>query len=275
MLMPTIKLNDHNSIPQLGFGLWQVTDDETTASVKEAFKAGYRSIDSAQVYQNEAGLGRAIKEGGVKREELFITTKIWNSEQGYDSTLKSFDVSMNKLGLEKLDLLLIHWPSAHRGLYVETWKAMIQLQRNGRVKSIGVSNFAIEHLNKIMEATPVVPVINQIELHPHFQQNELRAFHDQHQIKTEAWSPLGQGKVLADPVLKKIADKHGKSPAQIILRWHMENGLIAIPKSITPARIQENIKVFDFKLDASDLAAITKLDDKKGRIGPDPVTAEF
>lgn len=275
MLIPTIKLNDHNTIPQLGFGLYLVEDNQTPASVQEAFNVGYRSIDSAQIYQNEAGLGRAIKESGIKRDELFITTKIWNAEQGYDTTLKSFDVSMSKLGLEKLDLLLIHWPSAHRGLYVDTWKAMIQLQRNGRVKSIGVSNFAIEHLNKIMEATPVVPVINQIELHPHFQQNELRAFHDKHNIKTEAWSPLGQGKVIADPVIKKIADKHKKTPAQVILRWHIENGIIAIPKSVTPSRIQENFKIFDFKLDDSDMAAIAKLDDKKGRIGPDPVTAEF
>jgi 2,5-diketo-D-gluconate reductase A len=275
MLIPTIKLNDHTTIPQIGFGLYLVEDQQTNSSVQEAFKAGYRSIDSAQIYQNEAGLGHAIKEGGIKREELYITTKIWNSEQGYDSTLKSFDVSMSKLGLEKLDLLLIHWPSAHRGLYMETWKAMIQLQRNGRVKSIGVSNFAIEHLNKILDGSSVVPVINQIELHPHFQQNELRAFHDQHNIKTESWSPLGQGKVIADPVIKKIADKHKKTPAQVILRWHMENGLIAIPKSVTPARIVENIHIFDFKLDESDLAAIAKVDDKNGRIGPDPVTAEF
>lgn len=275
MLIPTIKLNDHTTIPQIGFGLYLVEDQNTNSSVQEAFKAGYRSIDSAQIYQNEAGLGRAIKEGGIKRDELYITTKIWNSEQGYDSTLKSFDVSMNKLGLEKLDLLLIHWPSAHRGLFVDTWKAMIQLQRNGRVKSIGVSNFAIEHLTKILDATSVVPVINQIELHPHFQQNELRAFHDKHNIKTESWSPLGQGKVIADPMIKKIAEKYGKTPAQIILRWHMDNGLIAIPKSVTPSRIQENIQIFDFKLDGDDLAAIARLDDKKGRIGPDPVTAQF
>jgi 2,5-diketo-D-gluconate reductase A len=275
MLIPTIKLNDHTTIPQIGFGLYLVEDQQTNSSVQEAFKAGYRSIDSAQIYQNEAGLGHAIKEGGIKREELYITTKIWNSEQGYDSTLKSFDVSMSKLGLEKLDLLLIHWPSAHRGLYMETWKAMIQLQRNGRVKSIGVSNFAIEHLKNILDGSSVVPVINQIELHPHFQQNELRAFHDQHNIKTESWSPLGQGKVIADPVIKKIADKHKKTPAQVILRWHMENGLIAIPKSVTPARIVENIHIFDFKLDESDLAAIAKVDDKNGRIGPDPVTATF
>lgn len=211
----------------------------------------------------------------VKREDLYITTKIWNSEQGYDSTLKSFDVSMGKLGIEKLDLLLIHWPSAHRNLYVETWKAMIQLQRNGRVKSIGVSNFAKEHLDKILEATSVVPVLNQIELHPHFQQKDLRRFHEQHNIKTEAWSPLGQGKVISDPVIKNIADKHKKTPAQVILRWHMENGIIAIPKSITPSRIQENIHIFDFKLDADDMSAMEKLDSKNGRIGPDPMTATF
>lgn len=275
MQIPNIKMNDHHDIPQLGFGLYLVKDDETPASVREALKAGYRSLDSAQIYENESGLGRAIKESNVKREDLYITTKIWNSEQGYDSTLKSFDVSMGKLGIEKLDLLLIHWPSAHRNLYVETWKAMIQLQRNGRVKSIGVSNFAKEHLDKILEATSVVPVLNQIELHPHFQQKDLRRFHEQHNIKTEAWSPLGQGKVISDPVIKKIADKHKKTPAQVILRWHMENGIIAIPKSITPSRIQENIQIFDFKMDADDMGAIEKLDQKNGRIGPDPITATF
>ena len=275
MQIPNIKLNDHHDIPQLGFGLYLVKDDETPSSVREALKAGYRSIDSAQIYENESGLGRAIKESGMKREDLYITTKIWNSEQGYDSTLKSFDVSMGKLGIEKLDLLLIHWPSAHRNLYVETWKAMIQLQRNGRVKSIGVSNFAKEHLDKILEATSVVPVLNQIELHPHFQQKDLRRFHEQHNIKTEAWSPLGQGKVISDPVIKNISDKHKKTPAQVILRWHMENGIIAIPKSITPSRIQENIHIFDFKLDADDMGAIEKLDSKNGRIGPDPMTATF
>lgn len=275
MNIPNIKLHDNNTIPQLGFGLYLVTDEETPASVAEALRVGYRSIDSAQIYQNEAGLGRVLKETKIKREELFITTKIWNDQQGYDATLKSFDVSMQKLGIEKLDLLLIHWPSAHRGLYVETWKAMIQLQRNGRVKSIGVSNFAIEHLNNIMDATSVVPVINQIELHPLYQQKELRAFHAKHNIKTEAWSPLGQGQIISHPTIKRIADKYERTPAQIILRWHMDNGIIAIPKSITPSRIQENFKIFDFKLDDSDMAMIDEMDAKTGRIGPDPSTAQF
>ena len=275
MNTPNIKLHDNNTIPQLGFGLYLVTDEETPASVAEALRVGYRSIDSAQIYQNEAGLGRVLKETKIKREELFITTKIWNDQQGYDATLKSFDVSMQKLGIEKLDLLLIHWPSAHRGLYVETWKAMIQLQRNGRVKSIGVSNFAIEHLNNIMDATSVVPVINQIELHPLYQQKELRAFHAKHNIKTEAWSPLGQGQIISHPTIKRIADKYERTPAQIILRWHMDNGIIAIPKSITPSRIQENFKIFDFKLDDSDMAMIDEMDAKTGRIGPDPSTAQF
>lgn len=275
MLIPSLKLNDHHDIPQLGFGLYLVKDNETPAVVKEAIKAGYRSLDSAQIYENESGLGRAIKEGQLKRDELYITTKIWNSEQGYDSTIKSFDISMGKLGIEKLDLLLIHWPSPHRNLYVDTWKAMIQLQRHGRVKSIGVSNFAVEHLNKLLDSSSVVPAVNQIELHPHFQQTELRAFHEKHNIKTEAWSPLGQGQVINDPVIKKIAEKHKKTPAQIILRWHMDSGLIAIPKSITPSRIQENIHIFDFKLDTDDLSAIKKIDSKDGRIGPDPLTAKF
>ena len=275
MHIPLIKLHDGNAIPQLGYGLWQVSDEETERVCVEAMKVGYRSIDCAQIYQNEMGLGRAIKSSGVKRDDLFITTKIWNSEQGYDNTLKSFDVSMKKLGLEKLDLLLIHWPSPHRDSYVETWKALIQLKKDKRVHSIGVSNFQTEHLQKIMDATSVAPVINQIEVHPRFQQKALRAFHEKNEIKTEAWSPLGQGQVIADPVIRKIADKHNRTPAQIILRWHLDKGLIAIPKSVTPSRIQENFKVFDFSLDPSDSTHIEKMDDLKGRIGPNPDNAEF
>jgi len=272
---PNIKLSDSTTIPQLGFGLWQVSDEETTKSVVAAYQAGYRSIDSAQIYQNEAGLGRAIKEGKLPRNELYITTKIWNSEQGHATTLRSFDVSMEKLGLEKLDLLLIHWPAPYKNLYTETWKALIQLQQEGRVRSIGVSNFHQEHLTRIIDATGVVPVINQVELHPHFQQRALRAFHAKHQIQTEAWSPLGQGKVIADPRIKVIADKYRKSPAQIILRWHMQEGLVAIPKSITPSRIIENFQVFDFKLDDGDMKVMSSLDDENGRVGPNPDTATF
>lgn len=273
--MHHITFNDKHIMPQLGFGLWQVSDEDAEKSVLEAFKVGYRSIDSAQIYQNESGLGEAIKKSGLRKEDLFITTKIWNDEQGYDKTMKSFDVSMKKLGLETLDLLLIHWPSSHRGLYVETWKALIQLKSDKRVQSIGVSNFTISNLQKIIDETSVVPVVNQIELHPHFQQKELRNFHAKVGIKTEAWSPLGQGQVIKDPIIAKIAQKYGKTPAQVILRWHLDNGLIVIPKSVTPSRIAENFDVFDFKLDESDMKTIEKLDSPDGRIGPNPDTANF
>lgn len=273
--MIIVTLNDQNKMPQLGFGLWQVSDEEAVQAVGEAFKVGYRSIDSAQAYQNEAGLGEAIRRSNIRRDELFITTKIWNDQQGFDSTLKSFDVSMQKLGLEKLDLLLIHWPAPQKNLYVDTWNAMIQLQKDNRVTSIGVSNFTTTHLQKIIDATAVVPAVNQIELHPHFQQHELGHFHAQHGIRTESWSPLGRGQVILDPVIGKIAEKHHKTPAQVILRWHLDMGLIAIPKSVTPSRIAENFNVFDFKLDADDLATIETLNRKDGRIGPNPDTADF
>lgn len=273
--MNNIKLRDGNSMPQLGFGMWQVPDDVATSSVLEAFKAGYRSIDSAQIYENETGLGRAIKESGLPRNEMFITTKIWNAEQGFDTTMKSFEVSMKKLGLDTLDLLLIHWPSPHRNLYVETWKALVELQKSKRVTSIGVSNFRISDLERIINETSVVPAINQIELHPRFQQKELREFHKKHKIQTESWSPLGQGQLINDEIISKIAKKHKKSNAQVILRWHIQQDLIAIPKSVTPSRITENFQIFDFNLDADDMSEILRMDDKEGRIGPDPGTATF
>lgn len=275
MTVPLIKLNDNTTIPQLGYGLWQVSDEETESLVLEAIKTGYRLIDGAQIYHNEAGLGRALDSNQVKRSDLYITTKIWNSEQGYDATLKSFDVSMEKLNLQVLDLLLIHWPAPSKEKFVDTWKALVQLKKDNRVKSIGVSNFTEDHLIQIMDATSVTPVINQVEVHPRFQQVALRDFHFKHNIQTESWSPLGQGHVISDPVIAQIARKHQKSPAQIILRWHMENGLVAIPKSVTSARIRENFQVFDFKLDAEDLSLIKKMDDAAGRIGPDPMTAQF
>lgn len=275
MKSPLITLNDGNKMPQLGYGLWQVPDDVAVNSVLTAFKAGYRSVDSAQIYQNETGLGLAIKESGLNPSELFITTKIWNEEQGYDKTMRSFDVSMQKLGLDKLNLLLIHWPSPHRNLYSETWKALIQLQKDKRVTSIGVSNFRAEDLNKIVQESGVVPAINQIELHPHFQQQELRALHKKLGIQTECWSPLGQGHVIEDDIIRKIADKYKKSPAQVIIRWHLDMGFVVIPKSVTPTRIAENFDVFDFKLDADDLQTIEEMDNAEGRIGPDPATAAF
>lgn len=274
-LTPALALNDGHSIPQLGFGVWQVPDDITATVVGEALAAGYRSIDTAAVYENEAGVGTALKNSPVPREQLFITTKLWNSRQGFDQTLKSFDKSLSRLGLDYLDLFLIHWPKPSQDLYVESWRAFIELQRQGRIKSIGVSNFNIEHLQRIIDASGVVPAINQVELHPRFQQRKLREFHQQHGIKTESWSPLGQGQLLTDATIKSIAQKHGRSSAQIIVRWHLDSGLIVIPKSVTPARIRENFNVFDFRLDADDMNKLAALDSAEGRIGPDPETADF
>jgi 2,5-diketo-D-gluconate reductase A len=272
---PNIDLNDGHSIPQLGYGLWQVPDDVTESVTREALKVGYRSIDSAAIYGNEAGLGKTIQGGDVPREKLFITTKLWNEDQGFDNTLKAFEKSLGLLGTDYLDLYLIHWPSPHRGLYVDSWKALIRLKDEGRVKSIGVSNFTPQNLEEIIGETGVIPAVNQIELHPRFQQRELRELHLQHGITTEAWSPLGQGKSISDPVFASIAEKYGKTPAQVILRWHLDNGFIVIPKSVTPSRIAENFDVFDFKLDKADRQQIDALDDPNGRIGPDPATATF
>jgi 2,5-diketo-D-gluconate reductase A len=238
-------------------------------------KAGYRHIDTAAIYANEDGVGEGVRQSGVAREDIYLTTKLWNEAQGFDSTLKAFDDSLKRLGTDYIDLYLIHWPSPHRNRYLDTWKAFVRLKEEGRARSIGVSNFAAAHLERIIGETGVTPVLNQIELHPTFQQKELRAIHDKLGIKTESWSPLGQGKLLANAVIGKIAAKHGRTPAQIIIRWHIDNGLIVIPKSVTPSRIEENHRVFDFKLDGDDLAEIAKLDSAGGRIGPDPLTASF
>lgn len=273
--VPTIVLNDGNRMPQLGFGVWQVPDNEAEAAVLSAFEAGYRSIDTAQLYKNEEGVGRAMKASGVPRDEMFITTKVWNSDQGLDQTLRAFDTSLRKLGTDYVDLYLIHWPSAHRGLYAESWKALIQLRQQGRVRSIGVSNFSPPHLQRVIDETGVVPAVNQIELHPRFAQKTLRAAHAQHGVITEAWSPLGQGKLLSDPVVAAVAGKHGRSPAQVILRWHLDHGWVVIPKSVTPSRIRENFDVFGFSLDHDDLQKLDGLDDPAGRIGPDPDIATF
>lgn len=270
-----ITLRDGTHMPQLGFGVWQVPDDGAESAVSEALKVGYRSIDTAAIYRNEAGVGRALKNSGLAREEMFITTKLWNDDQGYDKAMKAVDASLEKLGIEQVDLYLVHWPSPHRGLYLETWKAMVEIKKQGKAKSIGVSNFMPEHLTRIIDATGEVPVLNQIELHPKFQQKNLREFHEKHGIFTECWSPLGQGKLLDDSHLKEIAAKHGKSTAQVILRWHLQNNFIVIPKSVTPSRIKENFDVSDFKLSAEDMAKIEKMDSKDGRIGPNPMTAEF
>lgn len=271
--IPKIKLNDGGAIPQLGFGLWKVDDGEAESVIANALKAGYRALDGAAIYRNEGGLGKAIQNSSLKREDLYITTKLWNDDQA--AAKQAFERSMDKLRLQYLDLYLIHWPSPKKETYVQAWKSLIELKKEGRIKSIGVSNFHVEHLKRIIDETGVVPVINQIELHPQFQQKELRAFHAKHNIQTESWSPLGQGQVIQNPVIQSIAKKHGKTAAQVIIRWHIQSQLIVIPKSVTPSRIQENINVFDFVLDQDDLAQIEKLDSSEGRIGPNPVTADF
>ncbi|MCV9909029.1 aldo/keto reductase [Brucella sp. HL-2] len=272
MTVPAVKLNDGNHIPQLGYGVWQVGNDEAVAAVSEALKVGYRHIDTAAIYGNEEGTGKAITDSGIARNDIYLTTKLWNNDQGYESTLKAFDTSLKKLGTDYVDLYLIHWPIPSKDLFMETWRAFIKLKEEGRAKSIGVSNFRTADLERILKESDVTPVLNQIELHPQFQQDELRLFHSKHDIATEAWSPLGQGTILENPTLKTIADKLGKSVAQVILRWHIETGNIVIPKSVTPARIKENFDIFDFRLNGTDHDAITKLDKADGRIGPNPNT---
>jgi 2,5-diketo-D-gluconate reductase A len=268
-----VTLNDGNTIPQLGFGVWQVPDDESYSAVTSALSIGYRSIDTAAIYRNEVGTGRAIADSGVARDELFITTKLWNGAGETwtaDSVRREFDASLERLGLDYLDLYLIHWPRAVREDYIAIWRAFAELKEEGRVRSIGVSNFQPAQLRRIIDETSVIPAVNQIELHPDFEQPELRAFHAEHGIVTEAWSPLGQGgALLDDPVLARIAEKHQRSTAQVVLRWHLQIGNVVIPKSVTPYRIRQNIDVFEFKLDADDLVAIAGLD-SGNRLGPDP-----
>lgn len=272
---PMVVLRDGREMPQLGLGVWQVPDDQAISSVSEALHCGYRAVDTAAIYRNEHGVGQAIKQSGISRQQIFVTTKLWNEDQGYDRAMQAIDSSLSKLNLEYVDLYLIHWPSPRRGLYTESWKALVEIKKSGRAKSIGVSNFMSEHLQDIMDATGEVPVVNQVELHPRFQQRELRAFHDKHNIFTQSWSPLGQGKILQEPVIQEIARKYGKTPAQIVIRWHLQNNLIVIPKSVTPTRIQENFDVFNFKLESSDFEAIQNMDDPNGRASWHPLTADF
>jgi 2,5-diketo-D-gluconate reductase A len=257
-------------MPQLGFGVWQVPDAEVTDAVATALEVGYRSIDTAAAYGNEEGVGRALARTDVPSEDIFLTTKVWNDQQGYDSTLRAFDASAKRLGQEVVDLYLIHWPVPAKDAYVDTWRALLQLRSQGRIRSAGVCNFQPAHLQRLLDETGELPAVNQIELHPRLQQAELRAFHAQHGIVTEDWSPLASGgDLLADPVITGIAERLSRTPAQVVLRWHVQLGHVVIPKSVTPSRIAENFAIFDFELEPSDLAAIEGLD-RGERTGPDP-----
>ena len=274
--VPNVKFNDGRSIPQLGYGVWQVEDEVAEKVVGTALETGYRHVDTAAIYGNEAGVGRAIANSDVAREDIFLTTKLWNSDQGYESAFEAFEASLEKLGTDYVDLYLIHWVKPQQGLYLDSWRALIELQKQGKVRSIGVSNFPEEQLREIIEKTGVVPVIHQIELHPYFSQEALRAVHAEYGIVTEAWSPLGNGSdLLQNPVLAEIAERHGATPAQVVLAWHLAKGTVAIPKSVTPSRIEENLASVNVKLTAEDIAAVDALSTPEGRIGADPANIDF
>jgi 2,5-diketo-D-gluconate reductase A len=266
---PLVTLSDGRAIPQLGLGVYKVSDDEATDAVGSALEAGYRHIDTAAFYENEKGVGQAIRQSGLPRHEVFVTSKVWQDDHGYDETRRAFDTSLARLGFDYLDLYLIHWPAPRQNRYVETWRALESLKADGLVRSIGVSNFHPHHLDRLAQEGGETPVINQVELHPWLQQAGVREYDDAHGIATEAWSPLARGRILDDPTLATLASKHGRSPAQIVLRWQLDLGNIVIPKSITPARIRENIDVFDFALDDDDRARIAALDSGQ-RTGKDP-----
>jgi 2,5-diketo-D-gluconate reductase A len=269
--IPSLPLAANEQIPQLGFGVFQVPPKETELAVAQALSVGYRHIDTAAAYRNEGPVGQAIHASGLARDEIFVTTKCWNDDQGYEQAKRACRASLERLELSHLDLYLIHWPVPPHDLYVETWKAFVELQAEGLVRSIGVSNFEPEHLERVIAETGVTPSINQVELHPHFQQVGLRREHERLGVLTEAWSPLGQGLELEDPVIVEIAREHAKTPAQTIIRWHLQIGNVVIPKSVTPSRIQENFEVFDFALSDEQMTKIEALD-AGTRIGPDPHT---
>ena len=266
---PDVRLNNGVSMPSLGFGVFRVPDGETEQAVLAAVESGYRSIDTASLYGNEAGVGRALAACGLARDELFVTTKLWNDDQGYDSTFRAFEASLDRLWLDYVDLYLIHWPKPSLDRYVKTWRALEKLYADRRVRAIGVSNFQPDHLQRLIDETQVVPAVNQIELHLGLQQEQLRRFHAEHGIATEAWSPLGQGGALHHPVITALAERLGRSPAQVVLRWHLQLGNIAIPKSTHVSRIRENIALFDFTLTDADMVALARLD-AGTRLGPDP-----
>lgn len=267
--VPSVKLNSGGSIPQLGFGVFQIDPEETEQAVAKALATGYRSIDTAAMYENEPEVGSAIKESGLDRHEIFVTTKLANDRHGHAEAKRALGESLDKLALDYVDLYLIHWPRPHDGRYVETWQAFEELRAEGLIREIGVSNFTERHLEQLIAETEVVPAVNQVELHPRFQQHGLRRFHEEQGIATEAWSPLAQGDLLEDPTLSELAERHGKTPAQVILRWHLQIGNVVIPKSVTPERIEENFELLDFELSDDDVARIDGLDTGQ-RIGPDP-----
>jgi 2,5-diketo-D-gluconate reductase A len=269
--IPIVTLHDGVRIPQLGFGVFQVPPEETQSVVEEALAVGYRHIDTAAAYRNEKGVGAAIDSSGLPREDVFVTTKLWNREQGFDSTLAAFDASLKRLGFDYVDLYLIHWPVPAADRFLDTWRAFEQIHEEGRVRTIGVSNFRIEDLERLGRESETRPTVNQVELHPRHQQAELRAWHSEHGVATEAWSPLAQGGLLSDQTVAEVAARHNRTPAQAILRWHIQLGNIIIPKSVTPTRIAENLNLFDFELDDGEMAAIGRLD-RGERIGPDPAT---
>jgi 2,5-diketo-D-gluconate reductase A len=274
MAAPSVTLNDGNSMPAVGLGVWQTPPPDTERAVGTALAAGYRHIDTAAAYGNEVETGRAIADSGVAREDVFLVTKLWNADQGYNSTLAAFDASIGRLGVDYLDLYLIHWPVPELNTFVDTFKAFAHLRDQGRIRSIGVSNFEPEHLQILVDGTGIVPTVNQVELHPLLPQKELREVHAQLGIATEAWSPLGQGSLLENPTIAAIAEEHGKTPAQVLIRWHIQLGNIVIPKSVTPERIVSNFDVFDFELSEDNMTSIGVLDDGT-RLGPDPRTFNF
>lgn len=269
--VPMTPLNSGTEIPQLGFGVFQVPPEDTQEIVEQVLEVGYRHIDTAAAYRNEAGVGRAIEASGVDRDEVFVTTKLWNAQQGHDPALEAFGKSLSRLGLDQVDLYLIHWPTPSEDRFVETWRAFEEMKVDGRARAIGVSNFRIEDLERLASETDTVPAVNQIELHPQLQQAALRAYGTEHGIATEAWSPLAQGAILEDETVRGIADAHAKTPAQAILRWHIQLGSIVFPKSSTPERIRENFEIFDFELTEDEMQAVGALDSGE-RIGPDPAT---
>ena len=269
MTTPRLTLNDGKAIPQLGFGLWQVPEDQTARVVREGLAAGYRLIDGAAIYGNEVGLGEGLRSATVARDEVFVTTKVWNDRQGGASTRKAVEESLARIGLPSVDLMLIHWPCPERGKFLETWKTLIALREEGKVTSIGVSNFRVADLEVIIGETGVVPVLNQIELHPRLQQAKLRAFHAKHGIVTQSWTPLGQGRSFEAAPVTAAAARVGKSPAQVILRWHVQLGCSVIPRSTRAAGLAENLDLFDFTLTEAEMAAIATLEAGE-RTGPDP-----